>query len=180
MPGSYDPGKTPFFRILSEKQFEQLHHVTLQILERTGVAFESEKAATLLAGASADVSDRNRVKIPSHLVEQALRTAPNAITIYTREGETAFVLDGVAGAHFGSVPNPRDYLDPRTGKRRPCYVEDMADQARLIDALPSIRWCGNATTNLTLPVGKDGDYSGRVSLLQFLRNTMLHWVRQSS
>ena len=171
MPGSNNPGKTPFFRILSEKQLEQLHHATLQILERTGVAFESEEAIALLAGAGADVSDRNRIKIPSHLVEQALRAAPNTITIYTREGEPAFVLDGATGAHFGSVPNPREYLDPRTGRRRPCYVEDMADQARLIDALPNIEWCWNATTNLTLPIGKDGDYSGRVSLLQFLRNS---------
>jgi trimethylamine--corrinoid protein Co-methyltransferase len=171
MRSNYLQFQTPLFRILSDKQIEELHFATLQIMERTGIAFESEEALMLLAQAGADVSNRNRVKIPSHLVEQALRTAPKTITIYNREGEVAFVLGGMAGAHFGSTPNPREYLDPRNGKRRFTYVEDMADQARLIDALPNIQWCWNATTNLVLPVGKDGDYSGRVSLLQFLRNS---------
>jgi len=162
--------KTPMFRILSDKQIEELHFVTLEVLERSGVAFESAEAIRLLADAGADVTNRDRVKIPSYLVERALETAPKIITLYTREGEPAFVLDGLSGAHFGSTPNPREYMDPWTGRRRKTYVADMIDQSRLIDALPNIEWCWNATTNLTLPIVAGGDFSGRVSLLQFLRN----------
>jgi trimethylamine--corrinoid protein Co-methyltransferase len=170
MPPNSINFKTPMFRILSDKQIEELHCATIEVLEKTGVAFESKEAIELLSGAGADVTNRNRVKIPGHLVEKALRTAPKMITLYTREGEPAFVLDGVAGAHFGSTPNPREYLDPWTGSRRKTYVDDMVDQSRLIDALPNIEFCWNATTNLTLPIVDGGDFSGRVSLLQYLRN----------
>src|SRR4030067_1952480 len=76
----------------------------------------------------------------------------------------------MSGAHFGSTPNPREYPAPWTGSRRKTYVSDMADQSRLIDALPNIEFCWNATTNLTLPIVDGGDFSGRVSLLQYLRN----------
>jgi trimethylamine--corrinoid protein Co-methyltransferase len=162
---------SPQFRLLSDSQLGELHLATLQILERTGVAFECQEAIELLDGAGADVSNPDRVKIPSYLVAQALRTAPEMITLYTRDGEPAIVLNGMTGPHFGSSPNPREILDPYTGKRRECYVEDMAEMSVLIDALPNIEWCWNATTNLTLPVVAAGDFSGRISLLQFLLNS---------
>ncbi|MCK4221887.1 MAG: trimethylamine methyltransferase family protein, partial [Dehalococcoidia bacterium] len=63
---------TPQFRILSDKQIEELHFATLQILERTGVDFECQEAIEILGDAGADVSNPGRVKIPSYLVEQAI------------------------------------------------------------------------------------------------------------
>jgi trimethylamine--corrinoid protein Co-methyltransferase len=149
----------------------ELHLATMQVLERTGIAFECQEAIDLLADGGADVSDHNRIKIPSYMVEQALINAPKIITMYSRDGEPAMVLNGMNGPHFGATPNPREILDLSTGKRRNCYVDDMADQSRLIDALPNIEYCWNATSNLTLPVGPKGDMSGRVSLLQFLLNS---------
>ena len=80
---------SPQFRILSDKQIEQLHFATLQIMEVTGISFDCEEAIRLLGDAGADVSNPDRVKIPCHLVEQALRTAPKVITLYSREGEPA-------------------------------------------------------------------------------------------
>ncbi|MCK4387824.1 MAG: trimethylamine methyltransferase family protein, partial [Dehalococcoidia bacterium] len=94
MRANYIHYGSPQFRILSDKQIEELHFATLQILERTGVAFECQEAIDILADAGADVSDPDRVKIPSYMVEQALRTAPKMITLYTREGEPAIVLNG--------------------------------------------------------------------------------------
>ena len=67
---------SPQFRILWDKQIEELHFATLQILERTGVAFECQEAIDILGNAGADVSNPDSVKIPSYMVEQALRTAP--------------------------------------------------------------------------------------------------------
>jgi len=95
---NYTHFSSPQFRLLSDSQLEELHLATLQILERTGVAFECQEAIELLDGAGADVSNPGRVKIPSYLVEQALRTAPKIITLYTREGEPAIVLNGMTGS----------------------------------------------------------------------------------
>ena len=130
---NYTHFSSPQFRLLSDSQLEELHLGTLQILERTGVVFQCQEAIELLDGAN--VSDPNRVKIPSYMVEQAVRTAPKIITLYTREGEPAIVLNGMTGSHFGANTDHQNILDPYTRKRREYYVEDIADTARLIDAL---------------------------------------------
>ncbi|MAF86045.1 MAG: trimethylamine methyltransferase [Dehalococcoidales bacterium] len=171
MRPNYIQFNTPQFRILSDKQIEELHFATLQILERTGVAFECPEAIELLGNAGANVDNPDRIKIPSYIAEQALRTAPKTITLYTREGTPAIVLNGQTGPHFGPPSAPREILDPYTRERRECYVEDVADIARLVDALPNIEWSMTGASNATLP----NDYSAygisdKVNLLQCLLN----------
>ena len=163
---NYTHFASPQFRLLSDSQLEELHLAVLQILERTGVAFECQEAIELLDGAGADVSNPDRVKIPSYLVEQALRTAPKTITIYTRDGEPAMVLNGT-GSHFIGVADCPEYLDPRIRKRRETYVEDIDDMARVVDALPNIEGVMSAGNHPTVP----GTISDRVSLVRFILNS---------
>jgi len=170
MRPNYSQFNGPQFRVLSDKQTEELHLATLQILERTGVTFECEEALKLLGDAGADISNPNRVKIPSYLVEKALETVPKTITIYTRDGEPAFVLNSMSGSHFGSGHDPRFLQDVHTGKIRKCYVEDIVEYSRVIDALPNIEWSLTSAVNLTLPVTTD-DISDRIGLLQFILNS---------
>ncbi len=167
MRANYIQYRTPQFRILSKKQIEELHLATLQVLERAGVAFECQEALDILGDAGADVANPDRVKIPAYMVEQALRTAPKMVTLYTREGEPAIVLNGMTGSHFGAVPDLPEYLDPYTRKRRQCYFEDVADMVRLIDALPNVEWLLLGTSQPTLPAA----ITDKVSLLQVLLNT---------
>ncbi len=167
MRANYIQYGSPQFRILSDKQIEELHFATLQILERTGVAFQCQEAIDILDDAGADVSDPNRVKIPSYMVEQALKTAPKMITLYTREGKPAIVLNGTTGSHFGAFPDDITHLDPYTGKRRKCYVEDIADMARLFDALPNMEWSFTGSSHPTVPPA----ISDQVSVLQLVLNS---------
>jgi trimethylamine--corrinoid protein Co-methyltransferase len=155
---------------MSDRQVEDLHLATLQILERTGVAFECQEAIELLGDAGADVSNPGRVKIPPRLVEQALRTVPKSVTLYSRDGNPAIVLNGQTGSHFGASHDPRKIQDLDTRKIRDCYVADMADYARVIDALPNIEWSLVAAVNLTLPTTTD-DISDRIGVLQFILNS---------
>jgi len=167
MRANYVEYGSPQFRILSDRQIEELHFATLQILERTGVAFECQEAIEILGDAGADISDRSRAKIPSYLVEQALGTAPKMIALYTREGEPTMVLNGQTGSHFGATPSFPNVLDPYTSKRRKCYVEDIADMTRLIDALPNVEWTYGSSDHPTVP----GAIADKVALLQQVINT---------
>ena len=167
MRSNYIHFSSPQFRILSDTQIEELHLATLQILERTGVTFECQEAINLLGEAGADVSNSKRVKIPSYLVEQALRTAPKTITLYTRDGEPAIVLNGQTGSHFGSVTGYPEILDPYIRKRRLGYIEDVADMARLSDALPNIERVYTGSPYKTLPA----EIADEASLLQLILNT---------
>ncbi|HUU65336.1 MAG TPA: trimethylamine methyltransferase family protein [Dehalococcoidales bacterium] len=167
MRNNYIHFGSPQFRVLSDKQIEELHFATLQIMERIGILFECQEAIDLLGEAGADVSDPGRVKIPSYLVEQALNTAPKMVTFYNREGELAMVLNGQTGSHFGSLPDCPYYLDPYERQRRTCYIKDIADTARVIDALPNMEWAYLATGHQTIP----GAIADKVSLLQFILNS---------
>jgi len=173
MRSNYIHFGSPQFRLLSDKQIEELHFASLQILEKTGVAFESQEALELLGDAGADVSDPNRVKIPSYLVEQALRTAPKMITLYMREGEPAMTLNGLT-SHFGGMTALSEYLDPHLGRRRASYPEDIAEMTRVIDALPNVEWVYNASDHSTVP----GSIADLVGFLQTVLNTSKPVVSQ--
>ena len=53
MRSNYIHFSTPQFRLLSDKQIEELHLATLQILEKTGIAFNCQEAINVLGEAGA-------------------------------------------------------------------------------------------------------------------------------
>lgn len=80
---------SPFAKKLTEDQCSKLYWACLEILERTGVQLYEQEAIDLLAKAGAHVTDGNRVRIPSGLVEKAFSTAPKKITLCDRYGNRA-------------------------------------------------------------------------------------------
>jgi trimethylamine--corrinoid protein Co-methyltransferase len=156
----------PKFQIFTAENLQKLHEASLQILEKTGVTVDCDDGIKLLGDSGIDVSDPKRIKIPKTFVEQALKTAPDSITLYTREGDPYLHLD-LEHTYFGAIPDCPDILDPYTKKRRPCYVDDAASLARLIDFLPNIDWIFTAGWGHGLP----GDLSDKVSLVQAVLNT---------
>ena len=94
-------GNAPFLRFLNEDRCKKVHEATLELLERTGVWIGDSECLEMLSGAGARVvvekvaqndSDYNtRVQIPAHLVEDAIHSAPESVTVYNRQGEAAMV-----------------------------------------------------------------------------------------
>lgn len=80
----------PRLRLLSNEEIEKIHDEALGILENTGVKFDSEEALKILEnhGASVDYT-RKTAKIPGKLVEKAVKSAPEEIKLYDREGHLA-------------------------------------------------------------------------------------------
>jgi len=68
---------------LSEDEMERIHQASLQILKETGVKIYSEKVRRLLAESGAEVNNVI-VKIPSSLIEEAVKRAPGEITLGAR------------------------------------------------------------------------------------------------
>jgi trimethylamine---corrinoid protein Co-methyltransferase len=139
MEANYTQNNTPRFEIFTRQQIQKIHYATLEILERTGVKIESQAALELLDGAGADISDPNRVKMPSHLVEQAVRSAPKNVILYTRDGDPYVRLNGNR-TYFGATPDMREILDPKTRTSRNIMIKDIAAISRLIDASPNMSW----------------------------------------
>jgi trimethylamine--corrinoid protein Co-methyltransferase len=126
----------PFFRGLSDDQCRLIHSASLEILERTGVLLYYQPAIDLLKSAGCTVNE-NRVRIPAHLAEWALRTAPSRITLYDRRGNAAMRL-GDRISSYGTGSDCLNILDHRTGKRRKAMLQDVVEGIRVADAMPHI------------------------------------------
>lgn len=127
----------PKLRMLTETQVKRIHSASLRILEETGVVFHEPEAVELLRGAGAKVEGKNRVRIPSHLVEEAIRSAPKRVTIWSRDGKRAMDLEG-QNSYFGTGSDTPNTIDPYTGERRTPVKKDIERVALLCDYLPNI------------------------------------------
>lgn len=92
------------FRVLTDDDLADIHLGTLEVLERTGVFVEDEEAREVFAGAGARVdADKKVVRIPGHVVEQAIRTAPSSLRLAGRNPKNDIVLEAgrVGFTNFG-------------------------------------------------------------------------------
>lgn len=128
---------SPHFSLFSEGQKEEIHLATLEVLRRTGVRVFSQEAIDLLGKAGCTISEGNRLRIPAHLVEEAIKTAPPSIVTYDRNGEPAMFLEST-NVYYGTGSDLPNVIDPYTGQRRPCLKSDIVNAARVCDALPNI------------------------------------------
>jgi trimethylamine--corrinoid protein Co-methyltransferase len=127
---------TPSFQVLSEDQKVRIHHATLELLRRTGVLVMVPEIRDILAKAGCWTSD-NRVRIPPHLIDWAIRVAPDRVVLCNRRGEPTMFLEG-RNSFFGTGSDTPYIIDPHTGKRRQAVLEDVANATRIVDALPNI------------------------------------------
>ena len=124
---------------LDVSQIDRIHEATIEILSGTGVVVKNREALTLLAEAGATV-DGNRVKIPENLVDRAIESAPENITVYDRKGKVAMSL-GDGRNHFGTGSDLVSVMDPETGKHRETAKADVERIARLCDGLKNFNFC---------------------------------------
>jgi len=124
------------FRVLSESQLEELHLATLEVLRRTGVDVLVDEALELFKKAGAKV-DGTRVRIPPHLVEWAIRTAPSRVVVCTRDGKPAMYLED-SKSYYGTGSDTHNIVDPYTGERRRTVKADIGNVAKVCDYLPNI------------------------------------------
>lgn len=129
--------KSPIFRQFSDDQLQEIHFTSLEILERTGVILEFQDAIDILKKAGAHVSEGNRVRIPSHLAEWALRAVPKRVMLCDRDGNRVMPLEGKK-SFFGTGSDCLNILDHKTGERRKALIADVIDAIKVCDALENI------------------------------------------
>jgi len=143
----------PFYRGLTDEQCRLIHCASLEILERTGVLLYYQPAIDLLKKAGCIVEE-NRVRIPAHLVEWALRMAPSRITVYDRSGKPVMPL-GDRISTFGTGSDCLNILDHRTGERRKGLLQDVVDGIRVADAMPHIDFIMSMFLPSDVPIAAD-------------------------
>jgi trimethylamine--corrinoid protein Co-methyltransferase len=126
------------FSVFTDDELQDIHLGTLEVLERTGVFVEDEAALDTFADGGAKVDRAAKiVRIPPHVVEDAIRSAPSKVVLCGRDPRHDMVLEGgrVGFTNFGEGIQ---VIDVHSGELRPSIKADVADSARLVDALPEL------------------------------------------
>jgi trimethylamine--corrinoid protein Co-methyltransferase len=130
--------------ILTDDELEEIHYGTLEVLDETGIFVEDEKALDCFEKGGAVVDrDTKRVKIPPHMVEDAIRSAPPKVTLYGRDPRHDIVLE-TSRVYFTNFSEGVMVNDPYTGENRPPVKKDLVDSAKVIDYLDEIDFCEKA------------------------------------
>ena len=125
-------------RILSDEQLGQFKSATLEILQEAGIYCPSERALQIYASHGAQVDFNTKlVKIPADVVLHVLAQAPRGYTMGARSPAHDLHLNGTS--FFCATDGCGvEVVDLITRERRPSHKEDIAQTARLADALPTI------------------------------------------
>lgn len=124
--------------VLNQDEIRQIHEATLEVIENTGVRFPSQRALEIWQEQGATVDrDTCIVKVPGHLIEEALRKAPPNYTLAARDPALDLPLDG-NHVYIGTDGCGVEVIDLYTGERRRSTLQDQADIARVADCLPEI------------------------------------------
>lgn len=154
------------FPRLSKEKCRKIHEAGLEILERTGVRLFLDEAVRLIKKAGAQVEDGNLVRVPSRLVERALKTAPKRVVLYDREGNPAMPVEKHR-CFFGPGSDCLNILDHRSGHRREPLVQDVIEGVILCDALTNIDF----VMSMFLPSDVDGTLADRYQMEAMLSHT---------
>jgi len=126
------------YSTITPAQFEKLHFATLDILERIGVNVFNGEALKLLKSAGARVNGE-RARIPEWMVKEALASAPGSVHVCDRSGKRAMTLEN-GRSYYGTGSDTPFVYDVYTGEHRPAVKQDVANAAKVCDALPDINF----------------------------------------
>ena len=137
--------------LLTHDELIDIHLATLEVLEHAGVWIEGEEALETFAQHGADVDCTSKVvRIPGHLVEEALRSAPSTLVLCGRNPKNDIVLEAnrVGFTNFGEGIQ---VVDPYSGEVRDSTLQDVADSAKVVDYLSDVDVYERAVTANDVP-----------------------------
>lgn len=125
-------------KLLTTEQVNKIYEGALKILERTGVKFADRKIIDSFAERGAKVDfERNRVHLPSFLIEEILKEVDPAFNLYSRDLKRHLRI-GKPEVHFSNSTYDVYVLDYQTGQRHKSKIEDVEKIIRLNDGLDNI------------------------------------------
>lgn len=147
--------------ILTEEQVDAIHRGTLNVLEKTGIRVDHERAWKVFEQNGCKVDrDEMRVRIPSSVVEECLRRAPSSYYMKARDPENDIQIGGNT-LYVQPSPGMRA-LDPDTWKTRPATQKERVDGVIVLDALDNVHCFGpytpyfeveNVAPSMSIPEG---------------------------
>ncbi len=127
----------PQLSLLDQAKIETVHQAATTILARTGLNVHHPELRRRLVEAGAGPGEEERLYIPADMVSQALSRIKREVVIYNRLGEPVMPLEPHQ-IYFGTGSDLVHTRDLETEAWRLSVLQDVAQAARLCDALPEI------------------------------------------
>ena len=132
-------------KVLTDDEIQWIHDEACKVLNDVGVYMASKKAQDFMEEYGCLVDrETNIIKIPQKVIDRALDVMPKAppgyeVPQWGRDGDLqCTVVSGANEIQLSCSGVCTTYLDPYTGERREPTWKDVADSARLCDAIPEI------------------------------------------
>ena len=153
----------------SRDELDRLKQATLDVLERVGVRFPSDKALRVLAEHGALVDAETRIaRFPADLVLAAMSKAPRTFVLGARDPSCDIPV-GDGNTYCTSDGCGPQIIDPLTGEERRSTKADVEGVTRMLDHLGSIAfWWA------TVSAGDYGETSQLHEIEAGFRNTVKH------
>ncbi|MFC1907972.1 trimethylamine methyltransferase family protein [Chloroflexota bacterium] len=134
--------RPPYLNILSEEQIYAIHSASLEILERTGIKCANQVALKIFQEGGAYV-DGDRIRIPSVMVEQALKSAPSRILVTGRRGNRKVLLERNV-VNYGLGTDVPYHIDPYTHEIRLTVLNDIENIGKVTQECEYIDFTSNS------------------------------------
>lgn len=141
----------PSLRLLKNLEIEKIHDQAIGLLEKTGVKFDSAEALKILEEHGATIDYNKKIaKIPGQLVEKSIKTAPEEVRLYDRQGELSANLSG-NNVYFDPGSCAIKMLESDGITTRSSLSHDLIEIAKVNDALDNIALQSSAVTPYDVP-----------------------------
>jgi len=131
-------GRRARLELLSPAQIAEIHASTLDVLANVGCTFHSRRALDILLEHGAEVDYETTVaKLPGDLIEQALSNLPARVVLGGRTPDYDLPLDR-EHIYISSDGCGVFARDPGNGEVRPSRKQDVADAAKVVQALDHV------------------------------------------
>ena len=129
------------YRLIKTDDAKKIHMATLEVLESTGMHCPSNKIMKIFETAGAEVDhEGKRIKIPQHLIDDALQKVPHQIIFCGRDPADDILLEADR-VYYGMGGTPVPYVrDLDTSEIRRPGKKDVEDASRLGDGLPNMKF----------------------------------------
>lgn len=130
------------YKAISEKDIVKIHETSLKVFAEVGVKVKLPEALKLFEKNGAKVDqDRRVVKMSPDMVTEWIQKAPSIILLCGREenGELDCEIGGNS-VYFGTGGTALNVQESGSNEARRSKLEDVANMARLVDALDNIHF----------------------------------------
>lgn len=156
--------------VLSPDDIEMIHLTTLDVLWNIGLKVMSPNARVIFGDSGCAVDETNEiVKIPPHLVEDAIQSTPATYRAHAINPENDFVAGGKKTG-FVNFGESAQLIDPVTRKLRDATKKDVDDTIRFIDTLENIVGWERPLT----PLDVDEDMASIYNTYSFFKHSSKH------